>query len=216
MSCVLKSGETPHETMGRLFCVLGKSGSGKDTVFRALVQERALGLRPVVGYTTRPPREFETEGVEYHFRSEAEFAALREAGKIIEERSYRTMHGVWRYATVDDGSIDFSAGSYLTIATPEALGGLRARFGPAAVVPLYLEVEDGLRLRRMIRRESRREAPDYPEVCRRFLADEQDFAREVLRQQGVTASISNRRLRDCLAQIAGIIRQAGFAEIPRG
>lgn len=215
MSCVLESGSAPREGMGRLFCVLGKSGVGKDTVFRALAQRRALGLRPVIGYTTRPRREFETEGVEYHFRTEAELAALREAGKIVEERSYHTMHGVWRYATVDDGSIDLSAGHYLTIATPEALGGLRARFGAAAVVPLYLEVEDGLRLRRMIRRESRRDIPDYPEVCRRFLADEQDFARDVLLRQGITVGIPNRRLQDCLAQIAGIIRRAGSAEAPR-
>ncbi|MFT9078403.1 guanylate kinase [Ethanoligenens sp.] len=194
--------------MGKLFCLLGKSGTGKDTVFRALADQQSLNLRLVVGYTTRPRREFEIEGVEYHFVSETAFAALREAGKIIEERCYQTMHGVWRYATVDDGSVDLSTGQYLMIATPEAIDSLRAHFGGTAVVPLYLEVEDGLRLRRMLRREGRREAPDYREVCRRFLADEQDFDCDVLLQHGISKGISNRRLQDCVTQITEIIVQS--------
>lgn len=198
------------EKNGKLFCLMGKSGAGKDTVFRALMQQNALGLHPVVGYTTRPRRDFEAEGVEYHFLTDTVFAELRQQGKIIEERSYRTMQGVWRYATVDDGSVDLTAGHYLMIATPEALDGLRTRFGNTAVVPLYLEVEDGLRLRRMIRREHKREVPDYPEVCRRFLADEQDFAHSELLRQGITISIPNRRLRDCLQKIAGVITNCGL------
>lgn len=193
--------------MGKLFCILGKSGAGKDTVFRALMK-LPLGLHPVIGYTTRPRREFENEGVEYHFIAEADFAKLRSEGKIIEERGYSTEHGVWRYATVDDGGINLLAGHFLMIATPAALPGLRTRFGNESVIPLYLEVEDGLRLRRMIRREERREAPDYAEVCRRYLADCRDFDREALLRQGVMEAIPNRNLRDCLCRIAGEIRRA--------
>lgn len=196
------------EKNGKLFCLMGKSGAGKDTVFHALVQQHSLGLYPVIGYTTRPRRDFETEGVEYHFLSDAAFTALRQAGKIIEERSYQTMHGIWRYATVDDGNVDLTEGHYLMIATPEALAGLRAHFGSETVIPLYLEVEDGLRLRRMIRRENRREKPDYAEVCRRFLADEQDFARGEWLRQGIAFSVVNHRLRDCLRQISNIL--AGY------
>lgn len=195
---------------GRLFCLMGKSGAGKDTVFSALLNQE-LDLHPVVGYTTRPPRDFETDGIEYHFISEAEWEALRLAGKMIEERSYQTMHGVWRYATVDDGRVNFSKGHYLMIATPEALSGLRTHFGRNAVVPLYLEVEDGLRLRRMIRREGRRESPDYAEVCRRFLADERDFADVELARQNITVRVPNRRLRDCLLRIQVVLAAYGAA-----
>lgn len=197
------------EKNGKLFCLMGKSGTGKDTVFHALVQQLSLGLHPVVGYTTRPRRDFETEGVEYHFLSDAAFAALRQAGKIIEERSYQTMHGIWRYATVDDGNVDLTEGHYLMIATPQALSDLRAHFGSETVIPLYLEVEDGLRLRRMIRRENKRENPDYAEVCRRFLADEQDFACGEWLHQGIAFSVVNHRLRDCLRQIAAILADYG-------
>lgn len=201
------------EKNGRLFCLMGKSGAGKDTVFHALMQQSSLGLRPVVGYTTRPRRDFETEGVEYHFLTDAAFEALRQAGKIIEERSYRTMHGIWRYATVDDGNVDLTEGHYLMIATPEALEGLRARFGSDTVVPLCLDVEDGLRLRRMIHRENKRDNPDYSEVCRRFLADEQDFSRSELLRQGIAFSIVNHHLQDCLRQIVDILIDYGAAGV---
>lgn len=199
---------------GKLFCILGKSGAGKDTVFEALLQDASLSLRPVVAYTTRPRREFERDGREYHFVTEAAFARLRAAGKIIEERSYDTVRGVWRYATVDDGEVDFSLGSYLMIATLEALPGLRARFG-AQVVPFYLAVEDGLRLRRMLRRESRRQKPDYEEVCRRFLADNRDFSPSMLQKAGVSDRVENRRLSACLRCIRERIR-AQTEPIPGG
>ncbi len=192
---------------GKLFCLLGKSGAGKDTVFHALMA-MPLGLRPVVGYTTRPRRDGEQEGVAYHFVTEETFSAFRAAGKLIEERGYQTVRGLWRYATVDDGSIDLSGASFLMIAAPAALAGLRARFGEEAVVPLYLKVDDGLRLKRMIRREEHLGSPDYEEVCRRFLADCRDFSREALRGAKVEKMIANDRLRDCLRSASAVIRRA--------
>ena len=191
---------------GRLFCIVGRGGTGKDTVFRALLADASLALRPVVAYTTRPRREFETEGREYHFISEETLQKLRAARQVVEERAYTTAHGVWRYATVDNGSFDFSAASYLMIATPQALAALRAHFGAFVVVPLYLNVEDGLLLRRLLRREARRAHPDYEELCRRFLADRADFSPAALCAAGVAESVENRRLRDCLRQLRARIR----------
>ena len=46
-----------------LLCVCGKSGVGKTTVVRA------TGLREVISYTTRPIREGEQDGYDYHFRT---------------------------------------------------------------------------------------------------------------------------------------------------
>ena len=53
--------------MSRIFFVLGKSCSGKDTIFRYLKEKKELNLKTVVGYTTRPMRVGEENGKEYFF-----------------------------------------------------------------------------------------------------------------------------------------------------
>lgn len=187
------------EQTGSLLCLVGKSGSGKDTVFRLLLQ-RNPRLRAVVAYTTRPKRGGETEGAEYHFVTPHAFQEFEADGRLIEKRSYRTMQGVWQYGTVDDGSIDLRRGSYLLIATLEGLEGLRRRFG-AAVLPLCLAVEDGERLERLLARERRQASPDYCELCRRFLADEADFSAARLQKAGVEAVFLNDGLDVCVSRI---------------
>ena len=99
--------------MGKLFCMMGKSASGKDTIFKAIVSDQSLGLHTVIPYTTRPVREGEAEGVEYWFVNEEQFQQFKADGKIIEDRCYQTIHGPWRYFMVDDGQIDFSKGNFI-------------------------------------------------------------------------------------------------------
>lgn len=81
--------------MGRIFYIMGKSASGKDHVYETLMQEKQLSLAPLVLYTTRPIRSGETEGKEYFFVDEEKLELLRKAGKIIEERAYHTVYGIW-------------------------------------------------------------------------------------------------------------------------
>jgi guanylate kinase len=68
---------------GLCLVVAGPSGSGKSSVVRAL-RAREPELMVSVSATTRAPRRGEREGVDYHFLSEAEFAAQREAGAFLE------------------------------------------------------------------------------------------------------------------------------------
>ena len=79
--------------MGKLICLMGKSSSGKDTIYKRLMADPGLALRPIVPYTTRPIRAGEQEGTEYFFTDEAEYRRLRAEGRIIEERSYSTVRG---------------------------------------------------------------------------------------------------------------------------
>ena len=116
--------------------------------------------------------------VEYYFVDPEQFRAMKEDGKVIESRSYNTKCGIWTYFTADDGQIDLSAADYLLIGTLVSYQALREYFGEEAIVPVYLEVEDGLRLARALERERRQEKPKYAEMCRRFLADEEDFSEE--------------------------------------
>ena len=92
--------------MGKIVYLMGKSSSGKDTIFKELMKEGTMDLRTIVPYTTRPIRAGEENGVEYFFTDETGFQTLREQGKVIEDRAYNTVYGIWRYFTVDDGQID--------------------------------------------------------------------------------------------------------------
>jgi len=170
---------------------MGKSSTGKDTIYKRLLQREDLKLKKVVPYTTRPIREKEVEGVEYHFVSERKRRALEAEGKIIEGRSYETIYGRWDYFTVDDGQIDLTTGDYLIIGTLEAYGMLKDYYKNSEIVPIYIEVEDGVRLERALHREQKQVQPKYEEMCRRFLADCRDFSPERLKQYGIEKSFDN-------------------------
>ena len=192
--------------MGKIYCVMGKSSSGKDTVYKKL-KEQYKEFRLIVPYTTRPIREGEKDGVEYYFVDPEQFRAMKEDGKVIESRSYNTKCGIWTYFTADDGQIDLSAADYLLIRTLVSYQALREYFGEEAIVPVYLEVEDGLRLARALERERRQEKPKYAEMCRRFLADEEDFSEENLIKSGITERFGNEDFTECLNKIQRYIEE---------
>ncbi len=122
--------------MGHIFYVMGKSASGKDTIYKIL-RERLPQIRTVVPYTTRPIRAGERDGVEYYFVTGKRLADLEKQGKIIEKRTYQTVYGPWSYATVDDGQIDLGSDDYFMIGTLESYEGTQNYFGADALVPLF-------------------------------------------------------------------------------
>lgn len=191
--------------MGKLFVFMGKSASGKDTLYR-LVMEKYRNLHPVIPYTTRPIRAGESEGAEYHFVTEEEMEKMQRRNQIVECRCYQTVKGPWYYFTAEDGQIDFEKGDFALISTLEGYEQIRNFYGGERVVPLYIEVEDMLRMERSLAREKQQEKPCVAEVCRRFLADEEDFSEENLQRLGITNRISNISLEHALDQISTIIR----------
>lgn len=184
--------------MGKIFYLMGKSSSGKDTMFKKLIEDKALGLKTIVGYTTRPMREGERDGVEYFFVDEEKMLSLEAEGKVIERRSYNTVHGIWSYFTVDDGQVDLeSDDKYLLIGTLESYEKVRNYYGKENLIPLYISVDDGLRLQRALDRERQQDNPKYAEMCRRFLADEADFSKENIDRCEITVSYENVDLESC-------------------
>ena len=190
--------------MGRIFCLMGKSSSGKDTLYQKVL-ERLPQIHRVVPYTTRPIREGEQDGVEYHFVDDKQLAELETDGKIVELRAYNTVHGIWKYFTVDDGQIDLEQGDYLLIGTLETYEKIREYYGAEHLVPIYIEVEDGERLARALERERRQAVPKYKEMCRRFLADEEDFCEENLKRLGIDKRYRNTDMETCLNEITGVM-----------
>ena len=193
--------------MGKIFCLMGKSSTGKDTIYQELLKKEDLHLHQIVSYTTRPIRANETDGVEYHFCTKERKEELLAQGNVIEIRSYETVHGIWDYFTVADDQIRLEQKDYLIIGTLESDCKIRDYFGREKVIPVYIEVEDGTRLMRAVERERRQSQPKYRELCRRFLADDEDFSEEKLRAAGIEQRFVNENLEDTLERISSYIKE---------
>ena len=77
--------------MGKIFCLMGKSATGKDSIYNQLFARKNLPVKKIIPYTTRPIREGEENGKEYFFCTEKDVQEFEEQGKIIELRAYNTM-----------------------------------------------------------------------------------------------------------------------------
>lgn len=187
--------------MGRIYYLLGKSATGKDTLYKEILKRRPK-LRTVTMYTTRPIREGETDGVEYFFTGREELERQLASGKVIESRTYQTIAGPWTYYTVDDGQFNVADDeSCLMIGTLESYEKMCAYFEAGKMVPVYIEVPDGIRLLRAVKREENQKRPNYREVCRRYLADEKDFSEENLERLGITKRYQNTDMEMCVEEI---------------
>lgn len=194
--------------MGKLFYMMGKSSSGKDTIYEEMLSRKELELQPFIMYTTRPIRANETDGVQYHFVTEEQLQKLQEQGKVIELRTYQTVFGPWHYFTADGGTADMEQQDYIALGTLESYEKVKAYYGTEKVVPIYIEVEDDKRLERAIKRERKQAAPNYEEVCRRFLADQKDFSEENIAKAGITKRFANNAEREiCMDEVAAYIAE---------
>ena len=181
--------------MGKIYCIIGKSSTGKDTIYKLLLAREDLNLQTIVSYTTRPIRSKEVPGEEYNFVSIEEKDALLEEGKVIEIRKYDTVYGPWFYFTVDDGNVKLDENDYILIGTIESFEKLKEYYGEN-IIPIYIEVDDGMRLERALKRERKQSEPKYEEMCRRFLADQADFSQEKLEKAGINNIFVNNEDRE--------------------
>lgn len=193
--------------MGKIFIIIGKSATGKDTIYRRIVSEQAQQVNEIIMYTTRPIRSNEKDGEQYYFVSEGEYLKLKQENKIIEERAYDTIYGIWRYFTVADGQFEQRKNHCIMMGTLESYIAIRDYFGAENVIPIYIEVENGLRLERALGREKAQKEPKYTELCRRFLADEQDFSEDKILAAGITKRYLNINLEKCLEEIKQLINK---------
>ncbi len=196
--------------MPEIAFIMGKSASGKDKIFHRMVEDTELGLQTVVTYTTRPMRVGETDGMEYHFVTDEQALQMKAENKIVEMREYNTVYGVWRYFTADDGQIQLlqieptteEKRRYIVIGTLEAYEEFCKYYGKEHILPIYIEVDDGIRLSRALNREMKQEKPLYEEMCRRFLADAEDFKEENIQKAGIKKRfLNNGELEDCIAKV---------------
>jgi guanylate kinase len=191
--------------MGRIFYLMGKSSTGKDSFYKQLIEDEKLGLKKIVMYTTRPIRAQEKNGEEYFFVNDEKLARLEAEGKVIERRSYDTVHGVWHYFTVCDEQIDLEHHDYVIIGTLESYVASKKYFGEGVLVPIYIEVDDGVRLQRALDRERAQDKPKYREMCRRYIADSDDFSEEKIAEAQIRKRFENDVFEECLKEITDYI-----------
>ena len=195
--------------MGYLYVLMGKSATGKDSIYKKLLENAELNLKEVVLYTTRPMRKKETDGVEYHFVTEDRLKELRSNGKVIEERCFNTIAGPWYYFTVNDGKMDLTTGDYICINTLAGFNQIKKYLGNDRVKPVYIEVSDIELIKRAVKREEKQTNPNVTELCRRFLADNADFSEENLKLSGidVKSRFNNDELEVCVDKITAYIKE---------
>ena len=188
----------------KIFYMMGKSSSGKDTIFN-IIKEK-LNMNTYVMYTTRPIREGEEDGKTYHYISNEEmqkYVERKMPHELIEKRTYHTIHGDWTYATIKDEQFN-SEKDMLMIGTLESYNKIKEKM-EENVEPIYIEVEDGLRLERAIKRERLEPRPKYLELCRRFIADSNDFSEENIKKAGIKKRFQNIELDKCVKEIINYI-----------
>lgn len=178
--------------MGKIVLLMGESSTGKDTLKSAILKRTEFseyGFKNIVLHTTRPIRTGEKDGEDYHYVTDEKMNQLDSEGKIIEKRSYDTVHGIWNYFTCSDAINLYN--NYLTVNTLEAYDQFLKYFGDEYLVPILIKIDSGLRLQRALDRERSQANPKYAEMCRRFLADSEDFSLENIRKRNITDFCDN-------------------------
>lgn len=197
--------------MGRIYCIMGKSASGKDTICNKIITEYPE-IKSIILYTTRPKRNDEIHGKQYYFINMEKLLEFEKGGKVIEKRVYNTIYGEWVYATIDDGQIDLKDRDYILIGTIDSYKNLIEYFGRKNVIPIYIDLDPGIRLTRALEREKLQSNPGYAELCRRFLADEADFSPERLEQAGIDEVYENNELEKCFKKIKKVLQSTKYID----
>lgn len=188
--------------MGKLFYIIGKSAAGKDTVYKKILETFPI-LKPLVTYTTRPMRPGEQEGVQYHFIDHDKMQELIQQGLVYEHREYHVSNGdTWEYATVRDDDFKLDGDDdYIAIGTLVSMRSLVEHVPSHKIVPIHVRCSAVERLRRAVEREHRSSHPDFEEVCRRFLSDEEDYSDDKLQHLPRSPIICDTELTDGVKMI---------------
>ena len=179
---------------------------GKDTI-RRILESEYYGYENIVSHTSRPMRENEIDGNDYHFISKKEFEDMIDNNEMIEYRSYTTSVGgnidTWFY-----GVKKFELQEHVDYVIVMDLVGAEniiKYFGKENCMVVYLDVFDGVREIRARERGSF----DETEWKRRLVADSEDFSsiklRDFMYKHKMWHISNNIRGEEALNEIAGVI-----------
>lgn len=148
-----------------IFVILGKSGAGKTHLAKEIC--KYFNYEKIVNTTSRPKRKGEIHGVDYFFRSKEEMLKMSNENKFIEINSYNG----WFYGTEEKETVEKIKNNCVIVLEPKGYRECKKAYGDR-VIGIYIDVEDKIRLLRALQREDK---PNCYEICRRLLADTEDF-----------------------------------------
>lgn len=194
--------------MGKIVLMIGPSNSGKDTIYKLVKDRINIPFKDIILYTTRPKRSNEENGREYYFCNKRQMNKMLKNDEIIERRSYDTVQGIWYYFTTNR-NFDLNNYNYIGLNTLVGLDRYLKYFNEDNVISLYLKVDDEVRIQRVLERERKLANPDYKEMCRRFLADSEDFSLENLKKRPISAIIDNNgTIDETLEQVQKVLQKS--------
>lgn len=149
----------------KIIALMGKAASGKDTLLRTIVREYPDKFNEIVSCTTRPPREGELNGINYHFLTIEDFTNKVLSGDMLEATEFNGWHYGTSKSALSEDKINIGV------------------FNPTGIYCLmedksidlrvyYIQADDNCRLIRQLQRESN---PDIEEIFRRYRTDKEDF-----------------------------------------
>ena len=149
-----------------VIALFGESGAGKDTIQDLLWSSPYLNANKIISYTTRPKRDYEEDGIHYHFISEEDFNKKLENDNVLEYAEFRK----WKYGTF----FDCLKEDKINLGVFNIQGVQNLLNNPNIYCfPIYVSAKPKERLLRSLNREAN---PDCQEICRRFLTDLEDFS----------------------------------------
>ena len=150
----------------QVVAICGKSGSGKDTIMKEILKRYPNSFKSIVSYTTRPKRENEIKGIDYHFISKQEMANKIVNNEMLEISEFNG----WFYGTAIDSLSDecINIGVY----NLDGLEYLYQTEKDIDILIFYINASDKTRLIRSLNREKN---PDVEEIIRRYGTDKEDF-----------------------------------------
>ncbi|MBR3569237.1 MAG: hypothetical protein IKN96_00335 [Oscillibacter sp.] len=170
--------------MSGIIAIVGQIASGKTTLAEFM---EAQGFEGVVTYTTRPKRDGETDGADYHFLTDAEFLEKAETGFFAETTEYSAKFGHVRYGTSKE-SLETPGGVKKVIAlNPE--GVMTLKNAGYDIFAVYLDMPQETLMRRALRR-----GDDPAEIGRRIAGDARLFRRLENAGEYVDLTVSNPEL----------------------
>lgn len=149
----------------KVIALIGKSGSGKDTLMTcALRADTNNILNEIVSCTSRPPRQGEVDGVNYHFLKDEDFDITSDFLEV-------SFFNNWYYGTKIKGCLDKDRVN-IGVFNPDGIKSMMKRQDIIDLQIFYVMTDSKTRLLRQLNRE---DDPDVDEIIRRYNADERDF-----------------------------------------
>lgn len=178
----------------KIIAICGQAGSGKDSIMKETLLINP-NLHEIVSCTTRPPREGEVDGINYHFLTNEQFAEKVLNGDMLEA----TVFNDWCYGTAKSSlSLDkINIGVF----NPEGIENL-LEYHPTLNLKIFaIDCPSKERLLRQLNREL---DPDVEEILRRWQTDRNDFRALPERfPHTVLYNVEPYDLQTCAREIAG-------------